>query len=163
HRRQRQGGGEEARRSGMSTQTGLPGVRRHVGSPVLRVEDPRFLRGQGNFLDDVALPGMLHGAFLRSPHGHARISSVDVAAAAALPGVAAVRPWDDVDAGGAQPFVTALQGRPELKPCTHPQLAKDRVRFVGDAVALVVASSRYVAEDACDLIEVDYEPLPAVT
>ena len=141
--------------------TGANGVgRTHVGRPLRRFEDGRFLRGQGQFMDDISLPRMLEVAFVRSPVAHGRIRSIDTSRATALPGVAAVITGPDLE-GVVGPFVTAMN-RPELKPCTRPQIAVDRVRFVGEIVAAVVASSRYIAEDARDLVEVDIEELPAV-
>ena len=142
--------------------TGLLDQRRFVGARILRNEDPRFLRGQGRFIDDLELPQMVHGAFLRSTFPHARIRSVDVSRAKSAPGVLGVFMWADLEAY-AKPYVTSLEGRPELMPCTRYLLAKDRVRHVGEPIVAVVANSRYEAEDACDLIEVDYESLPVVS
>jgi carbon-monoxide dehydrogenase large subunit len=141
--------------------TGLPDQRRFVGARILRNEDPRFLRGQGHFLDDIELPQMVHCAFLRSTFPHARVRSVDVSQAKVAPGVLGVFTWADV-AVYAKPYVTSLEGRPELMPCTRYLLANDTVRHVGEAIVAVVANSRYEAEDACDLIDVDYEPLPVL-
>ncbi|HEX5586843.1 MAG TPA: xanthine dehydrogenase family protein molybdopterin-binding subunit [Acidimicrobiia bacterium] len=133
---------------------------RFVGQSVRRKEDPRLLAGQGRYADDVSLPGMLHVAFLRSHVAAGTIRSIDTSAAAALPGVRAVYTAADMNdvsgpihasAGGAPPF-----GPPLLL------LAADDVRFVGDPIAMVVATSRYIAEDACDLIDVDIEPTDAV-
>ncbi|MBC3191787.1 xanthine dehydrogenase family protein molybdopterin-binding subunit [Pseudonocardia sp. C8] len=131
----------------------------YVGARVPRVEDPRFLAGGHGYLDDITRPGLLHAAFVRSPHAHARIRSVDTTEAAAVPGVVGVFTADDLQ--GVQPIVTALD-RPEATPVSRSALAKDKVRFVGDVVAVVVARSRYLAEDGADLVDVDYEPLPAV-
>jgi carbon-monoxide dehydrogenase large subunit len=131
-----------------------------VGASVKRVEDPRLLRGEGAFVDDIALPGVLHMAVLRSPHAHARVRSVDVTEARAHAGV--------FDAFSAADLGSALVPFPVLFPTETskdtPQfaLAKDTVRYVGEGVAVVVAASRAVAEDACELIEVDYEVLDAV-
>jgi carbon-monoxide dehydrogenase large subunit len=134
--------------------------RSHVGRPVRRFEDGRFLRGQGNFMDDIVVPGALEVAFVRSPVAHALIGSIDTSRAAAVPGVTAVVTAEDLD-HLVGPFVTDME-RPELRACTRPQIARDKVRFVGEIVAAVVATSRYVAEDARELVEVDYEPLPPV-
>ena len=132
----------------------------YVGARVQRVEDARFLTGGNHYLDDIAVPGVLHAAFVRSPHAHARITAIDVAEARAVPGVVGVFTAGDLP--GAGPIVTHLE-RPEATPVTRMALAKDKVRFVGDIVAVVVAQSRYIAEDGADVVDVDYEPLPAVT
>ena len=120
-----------------------------------RKEDVRFLRGQGNYVDDVQLPGMLHGAILRSPYAHAKILSIDTSAAEALPGVKAV-------ITGAVLETLGLAWMPTLSYDTQAVLATDKVRFQGQEVAFVVAESRYIARDALELISVDYEPLPVV-
>jgi carbon-monoxide dehydrogenase large subunit len=122
---------------------------------MLRKEDPRFIRGQGNYVDDVQLPGMLHLAILRSPVAHARIKSIDTSAAAALPGVVAVITGADLAAQG-------LAWMPTLSNDVQAVLATDKVRFQGQEVAFAVAESRYIARDAIELIEVDYEILPPV-
>jgi carbon-monoxide dehydrogenase large subunit len=122
---------------------------------MLRKEDPRFIRGQGNYVDDVQLPGMLHMAILRSPVAHARIKSIDTSAAAALPGVVAVITGADLAAQG-------LAWMPTLSNDVQAVLATDKVRFQGQEVAFAVAESRYIARDAIELIEVDYEILPPV-
>jgi carbon-monoxide dehydrogenase large subunit len=126
-----------------------------IGESIKRKEDSRFLRGRGNYLDDVTLPGMLHMAILRSPHAHARIRSVDTAAASASPGVIAVVTGDLMAQHN-------LAWMPTLSGDTQAVLATDKVRFQGQEVAAVVAESKYAAEDAVGLIEVDYEVLPAV-
>ena len=133
---------------------------RYVGARVRRVEDPRLLRGRGGYLDDVELPGVLQAAFVRSPLAHARILGVEADPARAVDGVVAVVTPDDL--ADAPELVTASH-RPEAKVGTRPLLPADRVRYVGEPVAVVVASSRYVAEDACELVGVEYEPLPALT
>ena len=129
---------------------------RGVGHSVERKEDARFIRGKGNYVDDVVLPNMLHLELLRSPYAHARIRSVDVSRAAALPGVVAVITGADLAAHN-------LAWMPTFSGDTQAVLATDKVRFQGQEVAAVVAESPYVAKDALELIEVDYEPLPAVT
>src|SRR5216683_2333866 len=131
----------------------------YVGASVKRVEDPRFLTGQGRYIDDIMLPNMAYAAFLRSPYPHARIT-VDASEARALPGVIAVFTAADL-AGVVNPILVDAS-LPGAKPQPYTALASDKVRFVGDPVALVVAESRYVAEDAVDLVDVDYEPLPPV-
>jgi carbon-monoxide dehydrogenase large subunit len=123
--------------------------------PVKRKEDARFIRGKGYFVDDIALPGMLHGAILRSPLAHARIVSVDVAAAEAHPRVEAVITGETL-AG------LKLAWMPTLSQDVQAVLATDKVRFQGQEVAFVVAQDRYSARDALELINVEYEPLPIV-
>src|SRR5437588_2523824 len=107
---------------------------KYVGQPMKRIEDPRLIKGIGTFTDDLRLPGVLHAAILRSPHAHARIASIDTAAAKALPGVVAVLVGADVnDACGAVPCASPL---PDQKMPRHTVLASDRVYFVGHAVAV---------------------------
>jgi aerobic carbon-monoxide dehydrogenase large subunit len=127
-----------------------------IGVSVPRKEDARFIQGQGNYVDDIVLPNMLHMAILRSPHAHARIRSVNTAAAAAVPGVIAV-------VTGELMAQHNLAWMPTLSGDTEAVLATDKVRFQGQEVAAVVAESKYIAEDAVGLIDVDYEPLPPVT
>ena len=135
---------------------------RIFGSGIRRREDPRLITGGSVYTDDVTLPGMVHAAILRSPHAHARISGVDTTAAAAAPGVIAVYTGADVD-GVLAPIPCAwLPPESDVKAVAHPAIAKDIVRYQGDAVAVVVADTRYQAEDALELISVSYEPLPAV-
>src|SRR5215510_272678 len=133
-------------------------VRPHggIGESIKRKEDGRFLVGRGNYLDDVSLPGMLHMAILRSPHAHARIVSIDTSAAAALPGVVAV-------VTGELMAQHNLAWMPTLSGDTQAVLVTDKVRYQGQEVACVIAESAYVAKDALELIEVDYEPHDAVT
>jgi carbon-monoxide dehydrogenase large subunit len=134
-------------------------MERLVGSRVQRVEDPRLLTGRGRYISDVRLPRMLHAAFCRSPFPHARIRGIDTSAAEALPGVVAVLTAADLD-GVAYPIT---QPAPEgLISPGYPALARDKARMVGDPVALVLASSRALAEDACELVEVDWEELDGV-
>ncbi len=133
---------------------------RYVGARVMRTEDPRFLAGRGTYLDDIEPPGTLHVAFHRSPYAHARIVAVDASRARALEGVALVATGEDLL--DLAPFTTTIATRPEAKTGIRRMLPIDRVRHVGEAVAVVVARSRYIAEDAAELIEIDYEPLPAV-
>jgi carbon-monoxide dehydrogenase large subunit len=127
-----------------------------LGHSVKRKEDERFLRGRGNYVDDITLPGMLHMELLRSPFAHARIRSIDTSRAAALPGVVAV-------VTGELMAQHNLAWMPTLSGDTQAVLATDKVRFQGQEVAAVVAESAYIAKDALELIEVDYEPLDAVT
>ena len=132
---------------------------RLVGARVPRVEDPRLLRGRGRFVDDLQPPGLRHAAFVRSPFAHAHITAIDAAATRALPGVDLVLTAVDLVgvAGMMQGAGPAGLHTPAFGPLAH-----DRVRFVGDPVAIVVAASRALAEDACELLDVTYEPLPAI-
>jgi CO/xanthine dehydrogenase Mo-binding subunit len=132
------------------------GGRRWIGKRLNRVEDPRFLRGQGRYIDDIKLPGMAHAAVLGSPHAHARIISIDTRAAERLPGVIAVVTGEDV-AARAAPLPSFGAGE-----IVQDMIATEKVRYHGETVAAVIAEDRYVAEDACELIEVVYEPLPVV-
>jgi carbon-monoxide dehydrogenase large subunit len=133
----------------------------NIGAPIRRREDVRFLTGRATFVDDIKVPGMLHAAILRSPQAHARIVSIDAAQALALPGVAAVFTFADI-APYAKPIPVRLYPLPGLERFLQYPLAQDKVRYVGEAIAVVVASSRHVAEDALDAMQVVYEPLPAV-
>ena len=135
---------------------------KYIGAPITRAEDFRFLTGQGKYLDDIKLPGMLHAAILRSSHGHARIKSIDTAGAISLEGVAAVFTYDDI-ASIAKAIPVRVFELPGLDRYLQVPLAEGKVRYVGEPVAIVVATDRYVAEDALEIIDVDYEPLPAVT
>src|SRR5262245_47931896 len=128
-----------------------------VGQSVPRREDSALLKGQARFIDDLTpLPGLRHAAILRSPHGHAEILRIDTSRAEKLPGVVGVLTGIDV-AAMTKPIANMLTDRIAFYPC-----AVDRVRYFGEPVAVVVATSRYVAEDAIDLIDVEYRPLPAV-
>lgn len=143
---------------------GAPPVRTHkadrkwVGKSIRRVEDPKFLRGRGGYIGDMTLPGMLHAAVLRSPHAHARITRIDTTAALAAPGVHAVI----TGAQAAQLCDPLPDFGPDPAKHTWRCLAVNKVRYVGEGVAVAVADSRYLAEDALALIEVDYEPLPVL-
>ena len=128
-----------------------------LGRSLERREDAALLTGAGRFADDVGTkPGTLHAAFLRSPHAHAKLLSIDVNAALAMPGVRAVLTGEDVKRWAA-PFVVGVKA-----PMQHWCLAVDNVRYAGEPVAVVVAEDRYLAEDALERVRVDYEPLPAV-
>ena len=136
-----------------------------IGQPVRRVEDRRFITGRGSYLDDLSLPRQVWAYMLRSPHAHARIRGIDIAAAIGAPGVLAAFAGEDLarDGIGSIPCLSALTSR-DGSPCVmplHPAIARDRVRHVGDTVALVVAESLAAARDAAELVAVDYEPLPA--
>jgi carbon-monoxide dehydrogenase large subunit len=139
-----------------------------TGRSLRRREDDLLLRGRGRFVADVQMAGQAHVVFVRSPYAHAEIRGIDVRPALAAPGVLAVLTRDDVPAGPLPPFlwdtppeklVAALE--PELRPC-HPPLFPERALYVGQAVAAVVAESRYLAEDAAELVEIDYEPCAPV-
>jgi carbon-monoxide dehydrogenase large subunit len=133
-----------------------------LGSAIKRREDPDLLSGRGKYTDDLTLPGMAHAVLVRSPCAHARIGDIDASRAAAAPGVVAVytgRDIADSEVGGVVPVGWLL---PDLKTPAHPILAVDTVRYVGDGVAVVVAENRYQAQDAAELVAVEYEMLPAV-
>ncbi|HEU4356332.1 MAG TPA: molybdopterin cofactor-binding domain-containing protein, partial [Actinomycetota bacterium] len=130
---------------------------RGIGHSLRRVEDDRFIRGKGTYVDDIKLPGMLHMAILRSPYAHAKINGIDASRAQALPGVVAV-------VTGELMAQHNLAWMPTMSYDTQAVLATDKVRFQGQEVAAVVAESAYIAKDALELIDVDYEPLePIVT
>lgn len=132
-----------------------------VGTPLKRKEDPRLLTGNGRFSDDIQLPGMLHAAILRSPHAHAHIKKINAEAALKLPQVVAVYTGKDLE-GKIGPIPSSwLVPDCNLKEAPQYPLAIDRVRYVGDGVALVIAEDRYAVRDALDLIDVEYEALPA--
>ena len=137
-----------------------------IGASVRRVEDPRFLTGRGTYTDDLERPGQLHAAIVRSPLAHARIASVDVAEAQAAPGVVAVYTGADMaaDEVGGLPCgwqIHSKDGSEMVEP-THPPLCADRVRHVGDQVAVVVAETRAAARAGAALVAIDYDDLPAV-
>lgn len=139
-------------------------AQRYTGASVKRSEDPRILTGGGHYVADIKLPGMLHAAFVRSPLAHGRVTAVDVSAARELPGVVAVLTGADLETmtiRGQDPLF-AMMGAGGPMP-DYTLLATDKVRFAGDPVAIVVAESRYLAEDGCELVEVDYEDLLPVT
>jgi carbon-monoxide dehydrogenase large subunit len=138
-----------------------------IGQSVPRFEDPRLVRGGGRYVADMTLPRIAHGFVLRSPHAHAKILSIDTTAAKAAPGVLAVLTGADWEASGFGDLPTADRrhrkgGRPMYRP-RYPALVKDRVRHAGDHVAFVVAETYHQAADAAELIEVEYESLPAIT
>jgi carbon-monoxide dehydrogenase large subunit len=138
-----------------------------IGQPVTRFEDPRLLRGRGNFINDVNLPNQAYAYVLRSPHAHARIVSLDTTAASAAPGVLAVFTGTDVARDNLGTMTMTLKRkRPDGSPMfarPHTGLTRDRVRYVGDPVALIVADTMAAARDAADLVEIEYAPLPSVT
>ena len=140
------------------------GTGKLVGARVLRVEDARVLLGKSQFVDDLSIPGTVSIAFARSPYAHARVTKIDTAAARGNSGVLAVLTYEDLPESSR---ALRLQWDPAMpspphKPVEWPVLAHEKVRFVGEAVAAIVAEDRYLAEDAAELVEVDYDPLEAV-
>ena len=137
---------------------------KQFGARVPRVEDPALLTGRARFVDDIKLPGLLHAAFVRSPHAHARIVAIDTAAALAMPGVHAVLTADDMPGRLAtEPLPTPVPNPAITAMRTQHALARHEVCYVGEAIAVVIAENRYLAEDAAAAVAVDYEPLPAVS
>ena len=138
---------------------------RYTGASINRSEDPRILTGSGRYIDDIKLPGMLHAAFVRSPLAHARVLSVDASAARALPGVVAAFTGAELEAMTVPgpDALTALMGGSDPTTPESTLLATDKVRFAGDPIAVVIAESRYLAEDGCELVVVEYDDLPPVT
>ncbi|HEX6512445.1 MAG TPA: xanthine dehydrogenase family protein molybdopterin-binding subunit, partial [Chloroflexota bacterium] len=137
-----------------------------MGAPVKRREDQRLITGQGQYADDIGVVGALHAAFVRSPHAHARIKGIDSAAAAKLPGVREIVTGEQIPARGPDPRALGVPlppDSPDLHPAPWRALAVDRVRHVGEPVAVVLADSAYAARDAADQVEVEYEPLPAIS
>lgn len=134
---------------------------KYIGKSMKRVEDPRFIQGKGKYVANLQLPNVAHLAVKRSPYGHAKIKSINTAAAKALPGVIAVFTGQDLIDGGVGKMPCGWNV-PDIKVPTRWPLTVDKVRHVGDSVAVVAAESAYIAADAVDLIEVEYEPLPAV-
>jgi carbon-monoxide dehydrogenase large subunit len=137
-----------------------------IGSPIERIEDLRFVRGRGEYVDDLARENVLHAAILRSAVAHGKIRSLDVSAARALPGVHSVITAEDISAAHPERRVPRvpmrLQPLPEFEACGQPVMASTKVRYVGEALALVLAETAGIAEDALELIKVDIEPLQAV-
>jgi aerobic carbon-monoxide dehydrogenase large subunit len=137
-----------------------------IGASVRRVEDQRFITGSGHYVDDIKLAGQCHAVFVRSDQAHAELKGVDTSKAASAPGVVAVLTGADVAADGLGGLpcgwgITSVDGNPMIEPA-WPILAQERVRFVGDAIAVVIAESRSQALDAADMVEVSYNPLPAI-
>ncbi len=136
-----------------------------IGQPVPRLEDPRFITGRGRYVDDIDMPLQCHGVLVMSPHAHARINSIDTAAAKAAPGVLAVLTGADVEAdkiGSLVPVMPEDMGGPKGYRTLRPILSSGKVRAVGDRVAFVVAETLQQARDSAELIAIDYEPVPAV-
>src|SRR5258705_5889963 len=148
-------------------------AREGIGKPILRKEDARLLSGGGHYSDDVNVPGQVYACFVRSPHAHARVGRVDAAAALATPGVIAVLTGADAAADGMKPLThSPMPGNPHedmlrrrdvafIAP--HPPMPADRVRFVGEVVAVVVAETQAAARDGAERVEVSWAALPAVT
>ena len=134
----------------------------YAGQSLKRFEDHRLLTGQGSYVDDLKLPGMLHAAVLRSPHAHARVISIDATAALSLPGVVSVVTAPDLAEGLPNVPTRSSTDADELSPPEHPTLAADKVCYVGQAVAIVLAQDPYLARDALDLVQVDYAPCPVL-
>src|SRR4051812_3122109 len=158
-------GGEGGRREDRVAVAAYAPSNRPIGSPIERLEDLRFLRGRGEFVDDVPSPGALHAVLLRSSVAHGRIRSIDTSAALKRPGVRAVITAKDIAAkdSGEIPVITMRQELlPEFKPYQQPVIASDKVRYVGEPIAVVVADSAALAEDTLDAIVLDIEALPAV-
>src|SRR5262249_48374553 len=132
-----------------------------IGARIPRVEDRRFLTGQARYVGGLDRPRLLHVAFLRAPHAHARIARIETSAALAQPGV--VASWTAADLRGRVKAISAPSRMKTYRATEFPALADGKVRYAGEAVAAVVADSRYAAEDAVDLIAVEYEPLTVVT
>lgn len=137
-----------------------------IGASIKRKEDFRFLTGSGRYTDDMNLPGQLYAYFVRSPHAHARIKGIDKSGALQAPGVVAIYTGEDVAADnlGGLPcgwLITDVDGQPMKEPA-HPVLAQDKVRYVGDHVAVIIAENLWQAKDAAELLDVDYDFLPAV-
>src|SRR4051794_4909239 len=146
---------------GANDKTGLASV---IGQSVLRKEDARFLTGTGQYTSDVVMLRQTHAYFLRSPHAHATIRSIDLAKAKGSPGIVGIFTAADLTGVNGLPcgwLITGTDGAPMREP-PHPVLAQGKVRYVGDPVALVVANTLEQAKDAAELIEVDYDALPAV-
>src|SRR6266487_903251 len=137
------------------------GISAMLGSPIKRREDPRLITGQATYVDDIKLTGMFHMAVLRSPYGHARINSINTDAARKYPGVVAVYTAEDLKGAVGSVAVAVPLGKMTEGMGIHGPLAEGKVRFYGDPVAVVIADDRYTARDARDLIDIDYEPLPA--
>ena len=136
---------------------------RSSGSPLLRKEDPELITGRSRYVDDITVPGMLWVYVVRSPFAHARINGVDVSKALAMEGCVAAFSGADMADEWAAPLVCAWPVTDDIKMSEHWPLAKDKARYAGDGVAVVVAETRALAKDAAELVEVDWEPLPAVT
>src|SRR3954465_6697211 len=160
----RRGGARSTRRLPQRRQSVTVLVNRYIGSPVERIEDWRFLRGRGEYVGDIQRPGMLHAAILRSPVAHGHIGAIDAHPASAVPGVHAVVTAAEIVASlGAVPRIPLrLQTSPATEPFRQPAIASERVRYVGEPIAVVLADSAALAEDGVDALVLDIDPLPAV-
>ena len=137
---------------------------KHFGARVARLEDPALLTGRGRFVDDIQIPGALHACFVRAPHAHAKIRSVDISAARAMAGVHAVLTADDLPPRMATGQIPMLVPNPSIRtPRTQLALARHEVCYVGQTIAVVIAANRYLAEDAAAAVAIDFEVLPAVS
>src|SRR5215510_10254415 len=143
---------------------------RLFGKSIKRREDPRFITGRGQYVDDVKIPGMTYAAFVRSPHAHARIRRIDTAAAARHPGVVAIFTGKDMAGVNSLPCGWDLRKEKnipgvvqDLAMVPHMPLTSDVARHVGDPVAVVIADTQDAANDAAEKVAVDWEPLPSVT
>jgi len=137
-----------------------------IGKSVKRVEDKRFITGKGKYTDDIKLVGMTHAHLVRSPYAHAKVTSIDTAAAKAHPGVVAVFVGSDINEairGVPVGWQVNFKNGDTMKEPAHPLLIRDNVRHIGDAVAVVIAETKEIARDAADLVEVDYDVMDAVT
>jgi len=142
--------------------TDTPDGDSYIGSEIERTEDPKLITGRSTYIDDMKRPGMAHMAFIRSQYAHARIEDIDTAAAEAEDGVVAVYTWEDLEAAGVPGKIPRVYRVPDMQEPPHRVLAEDRVRYQGKPVAVVVAEDRYTANNAADLISVDYDPLESV-
>ena len=133
-----------------------------LGTSIKRREDPALVTGRGKYSDDLKRPGMVFASIVRSPYAHAKILSIDTSKALAQEGVLGVFTSEDVQKSGVPGLIPVGWLLPDMKTPDHPMLAKDKVRYAGDAVAVVVAETRYGARDAAELVSVDYDPLPAL-
>ena len=151
-------------RAAMNDAVTLPHLKFGIGQPVHRKEDPRLVRGQGRYADDIVLPGQAFARVVRSPHAHGRLRGIDTAAALALPGVLAVYTAADFARAGYGAILCKLplknaDDSPLFAP-PRPIFATDRVRYVGEPLAIVVAEGAHAAEDAAELVVPDIEPMP---
>src|SRR5690606_19406797 len=150
----------------MNDAVSLPHLKFGVGQPIHRKEDPRLLRGEGRYTDDIDLPGQAFARVVRSPYAHGRLRGVDVAAALEVPGVLAIYTAADFARAGYGPMLCKLplknaDGTPLFAP-PRPIFADDRVRYVGEPIAMVVAETAHAAQDGAELVVPEIEPLPAV-
>src|SRR6476661_8505055 len=163
HRRCRAAGSRTDRCRHRSPAGAAVMVTRYIGKPVRRVEDLRLITGNGRYTDDIGEgTGALEAAFVRSPHAHARIGEIDVIDALDVPGVMAIYTHEDLEDAAAEPLPVLIPHPSMHAPRTGYALAKDVVHHVGEPIAMVVAESRSLAEDAAALIDVEYRQLPAV-